>query len=478
MKDVDNDVYYGVKPLLKKERIYSFWDILLATGAWSIATWCYVQGGQIAELLGFKEGLISTICGIVLAGVIVYLTVIIPTRHGIDIWIYLRAVFGNIGVSIIALLCLAGIMGYFAINADIFASSFMNLLGYAGVSISTSWTPWIATTSVLIGMMIALKGPMAVKTSTRIMVPCLLAIGVFIVFTVFSHFSFSDLASMDPLVSGKSANTVDYMLVTEWNIAFVLAWFCSLGVLARLVKTERASYWGHMAGFSGIMAMFICIGIMTALAMYAATGTISHDPTDWLVELGGPALGSISLIFIIIANITTQGVGVYSFAVSTKVMKPDLKFSIITIFWSGWTILLIFWGGIWEYYEVLLAVLGTISGSACALILADFYIVRKQKFSMRGLYQIDNSTVYKYTKGFNIPAFISFALGIFSYFLVYDPINAVPRSDLFQYTTATGLCMLVCSVTYILLSKIKPLNNYLRKDVKEEDIKEDIKKSS
>lgn len=93
----DNDVYFGITPLLNKDRIYSYWDIVLATGAWAIATWCYVQGGTIAQILGFKEAITGTLFGMTLAGIFIYLCVIIPTRHGIDIWIYLRALLGQIG---------------------------------------------------------------------------------------------------------------------------------------------------------------------------------------------------------------------------------------------------------------------------------------------------------------------------------------------------------------------------------------------
>ncbi|WP_339183919.1 cytosine permease [Oceanobacillus sp. FSL W7-1293] len=467
MKNVDRDVYYGIMPLLKHERIYSYWDIVLATGAWAIATWCYVQGGTIASLLGFKEAITGTMFGMVLAGIIIYLCVIIPTRNGIDIWLYLRALLGHLGVSIFAIIYIAGQFGYYSINAEIYANSVMRLSDAAGFSISSVWKPLIAITCIIFGTMIALRGPIAVRTSTRIMVPSLLLVGVIILISVFSQFSIADLAAITPPDEGAYGDRhTSYMLVMEWNIAYILAWFGALGVFARLVKTERSSYWGHMTGFSVIMAGFICIGVITTLAMYASTGVVTDDPTEWLIELGGPGFGLISLIFIVIANVTTQAVGLYSFAVSSKVIMPKLKFKTVTYFWAGWVTLLILWGGIWTYYETFLAVIGATAGSVVALVIADFYIVRKQRFSMRGLYKVNGDQTYTYTGGFNIPAWVSFFVGIICYFLVYDPINAVPRSDIFLYTTATGLTMFVSAALYIILSKFTRIKNYLIKTEK------------
>ncbi len=465
MNKVDKDVYYGIAPLLNKERIYSYWDIVLATGAWAIATWCYVQGGTVASILGFKEAMTGTFFGMTLAGIVIYLCVIVPTRYGIDIWIYLRALLGHLGLSIFALIYIGGQFGYYSINAEIYANSVYRLSESAGITIPVSWKALIAITCVILGTLIALKGPFAVRTSTRIMVPSLLIIGVIILISVLTQFSFSDLTTITPPSEGAYGDRhTSYMLVMEWNIAYILAWFGALGVLSRLVKTERTSYWGHMTGFSVIMAAFICIGIVTTLAMYATTGIVTDDPTEWLIELGGPWFGILSLIFIIIANVTTQAVGLYSFAVSSKVIFPKLKFKSVTIFWAIWVSLLIFWGGIWEYYEVFLAVIGATAGAVVALFIADFYLVRKQRFSMRSLYRIKGANAYTYTKGFNIPAWISFFIGIAVYFLVYDPLNGTPRSQIFLYTTATGLTMLVSAVAYILFSQITPIKRYVLAD--------------
>jgi len=455
--------------MLRQERVYSFWDVFLATGAWAIATWCYVHGAQIAKIIGLKPAITNTIFSMILVGLMMYFLVIISTRHGIDIWIYQRAVFGYTGVMIFAIFMIAAQFGYPALNAKVYASSIMKIFAASGIPLSSSWSPWIASTCIIFGGIIALRGPIAVKKATRIMVPSLIMVGVIIVASVFIKFSPSALhAVKPPQTDTYSSFWESYMVVTEWNIAFIFAWFVALGVFARLVKTERASYWGHLSGFSGLMAVFICFGALTSLAMLAGSGVHSNDPTDWLIQLGGPLFGLLSLIFIGIANITTQAVAVYSMTVSTKVIKPEWSFNKVAIFWSFWCFMLIFWGGIWDNYNIFLSVVGAVCGPAVSLILVDFYIIRKQRFSFRSLYQVEDENAYAYTKGFNIPAIFAFTLGVIGYIYVYDPIQSLPRSNIFLFTTATGFAVIISGMTYYLLSLIKPINQYLRKDAKKQ----------
>src|SRR5699024_6222503 len=233
----------------------------------------YVHGGQIATLIGLKQSLSSTFFGMAIAGLVISLCVIITTRYGIDIWIYQKALFGYLGLIIFAVIMLASQLGYDVINTEVFASSMMKVMAASGIELSDAWIPWIATICALLGAWIAIRGPIAVRNATRIMVPMLILIGIIILATVFTKFSFSDLLQIKPLYADEYGGTREnYMVVTEWNIAFIFGWFASIGVVSRLTKTETKSYWGHFGGFTFIMASFVSIGVLTALAMLASAG--------------------------------------------------------------------------------------------------------------------------------------------------------------------------------------------------------------
>jgi len=458
---INQEVLYGIIPIKRSERIYSFFDIFLVTSGYAIATWCYVHGGYLATMVGFWQFITSTFGILSVGGLFLCLVATIGYRYGIDHWIYTRAVFGYIGVFVVLIAAILSTWGWYAINAQMYGLSIWRIMDVAGLQVGEGWIPWIALTCVFFGWWIAMKGPHAVKLSARIMVPSLLLVGAIIAILIFSTASVGEMVAMEPIYAEYYDNPREpYMLVNEWNFASIFGWLPSIGVLTRLVKRERDGYWGTWLGYALIMACFVVLGALTGLLTSNVTGEVSTDPTEWLITLGGPALGMISLIFIGVANITTMDIGVYSLALSTKILRPSWNYKIVGTLWTLWCAVLVLWGGAWIFYETFIAIVGFICGPVVGLIIADFYVIRRQRVSMKSLYDTKNGA-YKYTNGFNIVSSFAFIIGLVAYFLVYDPILFEPRSKIFFYTTATGMATMVSFFSYVILARIPALRSYL-----------------
>jgi len=465
---VSHEAYYGTIPMLRSDRIYGFWDTILVTGGCAIATWCYVQGAYVGTVLNFWQAITNTMFGMILAGLFIYLVVLISTRHGIDTWIYQKAVYGYSLFAVVFFLSVGSTWGYEATNCNLFATSMLMVGQSLGATLPENHEPLelvFGLVCLVLGLLIAMKGPVAVRTATKIMVPCLFAVGVFIMVLVFLESSPSELQAITPLYADYYDKQTAYTLSFEWNIAFIFAWAPVLGVIPRLVKTERKSFWGHLIGYSALMAWFICIGAMTSLLM-GSQGVYSVDPTEWLLQLAGSKLGLLSFIFIGFANVTTQAVCVYSLSVSTKIINNKWDYRAITITWSVLCGVLVVCR-VWEYYTVFVSFVGALSVPLVTLILVDYYAVRRGRFSLRSLYRVEGRFSYRYSKGFNLVTLACFCLGIVCYFLVYDPIGAVPRSPIFYVTTASGLDALVAGGSYWLLSRVPAVRRYLMKDQEE-----------
>ena len=99
-EQIEREAYLGILPVGAKERTYGFLDALLVLSGYCIATWSYTQGSYLATLVGFKQLLIGAFFGAILMLMIYQLPVILSVRYGIDIWIWLRSVFGTKGVKI------------------------------------------------------------------------------------------------------------------------------------------------------------------------------------------------------------------------------------------------------------------------------------------------------------------------------------------------------------------------------------------
>ena len=456
-----NEAFYGTIPTLNspEERIYSFWDMVWLTGGYAIASWCYVQGGWLAAMLTFKQLVFSTLFVFILGGLFAYTLTIISCRHGMDVFFFMRAIFGETGMVIMTFLIFVSGWGYSAINAQLYANSFIKILAAGGLALNEAWIPWLGSTCVIIGTVLAIRGPIVVKWATRIMVPSLLAVGGIMMVLLLKNVSWNGLNNLQPIDAASYA--APYPIAVEWNLAYVLAWISVLGVIPRFAKSERISYWSHVLGFSVIMGGFVILGGMTGLVMAAKTGVVSLDPTEWLISLGGAYLGLMSVFVVALANVTTTAIDLYSVTVSSKILRPTAEFKHVCLGWASFILVLLFWGGIWEYYNTFLGVVGIIVGPILGLILTDYFFVRNQRISMRDAYMVQGHRKYYYSRGFNLVSLFCFALGVGAYVWCYDSVNIVPRQQVFYVCTATGWSVLVSSSVYFLLSRMERFRRYM-----------------
>lgn len=460
MDEIGKETYYGIMPVLSNERLYDFKEAVLVTAGYGIATWCFVQGAFISSVLPFYMAIIATLVGIIFFAVPAFLITVVPARYGCDIWIYQRVIYGYRLNFIFLLFAVAFGSGWDAVNARVFADSIILVANTLGAELGGGWTPWIGSICVLLGFLIAWFGPVAVKKTSFIIIPILLLIAAFMVVMIFLHISPRELNAVTPIaLHDYNSMEEGLMYVMESNFAYCIAWFSCLGILPRLMKSERSNVWGHLLGMGLIMALFICIGVLSGTFM-SSLGIYSEDPTEALIVIGGPYAGGICLLAIACANISTQALELYAYALATKVLKPDWSYRKILIGWMLLVLIMTFSGKIWDYYSAFVSIGGCIYAPAIAIFLADFFVVRKQKFSMRSIYMLERE--YHFTHGFNLVTLVSFIIGIAVYFLLFDPLTYTANSPLFFYTTGTGASFVASGICYISFSKIPAFKRYLK----------------
>lgn len=466
-QNANSEAVFGIVPMLTKERTHGFWKMAALTSIWALAPWCFTQGSAIVSVLGLKAALTNLIGIIVLFSIIYLLTVVIPTRDGIDTWVYQRAVFGNKGYAVLWLILMLSTWGWEAILCQIYGSSIGSLFQMAtGSEMNGTAVLLIGATCVVIGSAIACMGPDIITKISYVVIPGIIIACIVILYYVFSHYSWNELMSMKATSEGGSFHE-NYMLATEWNLAFVCAWYGSMGVLSRLGKSERASYWGFMAGFGVVYALIACVGAIGSIAVTDMTGVYSTDPAEWFTQMGG-GIAVLCLICLIATDIAVMAVAMYSLSVSTKVILPKWKYTWIVVLWSVWILFLYFSGVMGEYYNVFLAVVGFIGGPSIMIVLVDYFLVRKRTFSMANIFNQTRESKYYYTKGFNLAGIAAFLCGTIAYFAVYDPINGVGRSFLFNILTGTGSSCIAAAAVYYLLSKVPRVRAYLLRDQKQQ----------
>jgi NCS1 family nucleobase:cation symporter-1 len=150
------------------------------------------------------------------------LPVILSVRYGIDIWIWLRSVFGKRGVTLMTVVIILINFPWYAVCADLFSSSMENLLKIFGIGLPDFSHTVLAILCVIIGTALAYKGLGTITWTTRILVPLLLLLGVMVVIVGFTSVPFHAIWSYIPERDEGEPDIIPYIISIEANFAFVI----------------------------------------------------------------------------------------------------------------------------------------------------------------------------------------------------------------------------------------------------------------
>ena len=462
---IQQETITGIVPMTNKERQYSFWDLFLSTSGFAIATWCYTQGAYVAQYLTFNQMLINIFSFNIIWVFIECLPILFAVKYGIDLWIWLRAVLGKRGVALLSTIISLANFGWYAVAANLFASSMIHLTNNFGLGLEKGvWAPILGTFCVLIGTFIALGGPEVIKWTNRFLVIALLIAGLIIVGICFVAVPITDIMNIQPATQGDLTPLERFMLSGEGNVAFAFSWSTQALVLPRLAKSERSGYWATALSYGVVAPFFVATGGVMALAMFVKTGIYESDPTTMLSTLSTPAFALLSLLLVAFANIGTQGTGSYVNCMIVKSGMPKVSYKLMVWIAMVYVSLLTIWGGVEEYFGSFISLAAYIQGPIIGMIVVDYFILRKRKLDLRSAYFLEGHDAYEFTKGFNLVGlscvFISLLVAVL---FVYNPVTAQIQSPIFLVTTGSGFTAILGGLLYGLAS-LTPLRSYMIKD--------------
>lgn len=459
----------GIVPMLGKDRRYGFWDLFLCTSGFAIATWCYTQGAYVAEYMSFKHLLVNVFCFNIIWLTIECIPVFFAVRYGIDLWIWLRSVLGMKGVAILATVISLANFGWYGVNAQLFGSSVINLLGAFGVVLEPSfWKPALGVLCVVIGTAIALGGPEVIRWTSRILVSALLVVGVVVVVLCFTSVPFADIAAVKPHVEGDPL--VNFMLSAEGNVAFAFSWSTQALVLPRLCTTESKGYWGTNLAYGIVAPFFVAAGGVMAFAMFVKTGVYESDPTKMLATLCGPGAALLSLLMVVFANIGTQGIGSYVNCMIVKAGMPRITYRAMVIFAMFYVSALTIWGWVMDNFGAFISLAAYIQGPIIGMSVVDYLIVKRRKISLWAAYLRPGHDAYHFTHGFNLVGLGCMVIAFVSCLVfVYNPLSGAVKSPIFLALTGSGYTA-VCGGLLYWLASISPLRRYMIKDRNDLDL--------
>jgi nucleobase:cation symporter-1, NCS1 family len=250
-----------------------------------------------------------------------------------------------------------------------------------------------------------------------------------------------------PAVAPAEDEKANWASAVEVLVASNLSWWAYTGAIVRNGPSARQSLWPVVVGLGLGVGVGSLTGFYAGLAMPASGG----DPTQFLVDIGGPVVGVITLAFIVLANIGTALVGVYASTLALRQMPGAQRWS-----WQVSTLVAVlpafvlagfFADAVFARFGAFLAFLGICFGPICGIQIVDYYILRKQRYNVADLYDARPTGGYRYLGGINPVGLLAFVLGVATYIYLLDPVTYESHAP-FQYMTASIPAIVVAGVVH------------------------------
>ena len=287
---------------------------------------------------------------------------------------------------------------------------------------------WIIVTA-LAQLIITAYGFRSITWLQRISVPLLILLSIVTVVIVFKNFGASHITSYSP------AAPLGIMIGVDIIAANAFAWGPMVCDYTRYAKSGKGAGFGTLIGSLLGAASFMFVGAIS----YVATG--SPNPVDFLLSQG---LGIPALLIIVLSSLTTNVVNLYSSGISFVNVFPKVEPWKIIVPLGVIVGLIAIIPNLIGHFITFLTIVGAIFVPLIAIMLVDFYIVKKKNVKAEDLLVEDKTSRYWFKGGFNWPALIVWFIGIAIY-------------NVFSYVwTAIGACVptfIIICILYLIVGK-------------------------
>jgi NCS1 family nucleobase:cation symporter-1 len=452
----EQEAAFSTLPVLREERIWGFGDFTWVNIGLAIATWAFLIGGSTALFVGAKAGIAAIIIGNVIAVPLMALATCVPSaKYGLEQYTSLRSVFGKNGTRLIVFGFVTLIeMGWAAVLAIMFGRATTNVADEAfGMKASPNgaFVIAMALAAIAISWFILVKGPVSIKWFNRIVAPGLTLVTVVMLVLIFSAKSWGEILAAKP-IEPFGDRLLDYMIAIEFNLAAGFSWWPVMGSLARLTRTQRASFWPNMIGLYAAAVVASIVGLLAALALG------DSDPTVWMIPLGGTLMGIIALVFVAFANVTSIVSIIYSTCLAIrlaggKLLEP-VSWAVLTgVFFLVPAVAVFFPSVMYDNFFKFLVYTSLGFAPLSGVYLVDFFFLRRTRLHVRDLYEPSSRSRYAFWGDFNPAAIAAVIVGAVVYYVLLNPLS-LEGLGVFRFVSASIPSFLAAGLVHYVLTKL------------------------
>ncbi len=388
---------YSLRPVPREQRSFGFLDNFAIWFGADMGIAVFWAGALLTPFLSLRDALIAIIIGHVVGNFLMGLVGLMGARTGVPTMVLARGALGIRGSYLPSILNYIQLVGWTAVMIDVAARAMDTV--YAGfVEGGSLYIVW----AVVFGAAVTLwtiVGPEKWKLLEKMAVALLLILSAWLVYVVTTRFDFWELLNR-PGVGG-----MPFWIGLDLVIAMPISWIPLIADYARFSRSLRGCFWGIYLGH------FVGSGLCYFLGALTNVAASFPDPIAIVAAYG---LGIPAMLIILFSTTTTAFLDIYSAAITFKnvFLRANVRKQVLVVGMLGTGIALLFPP---EQYEWFLLFIGGAFTSLAAIMLADFFLVKRGYNAYELLRREGN---YWYFGGVNIKAVVVWAFGFIFYMLL------------------------------------------------------------
>ena len=409
-------------PTGPEDRTWTTYNIAALWIGMSIVITTYLlASGLMAAGMNWWQALLTISLGNILVLIPMLLNAHAGTKYGVPFPVFVRASFGVRGANFAAIARALVACGWFGIQTwlgglalDALTTAawagWANVTGHAFIAYFVFWA---------IQLVIILTGIEGVKWFESLAAPLLIAGGIALLIWGFVAGGGIGpvFANSAKLQQGDASFWALFWPSLAANVGYWITLSLNIPDFTRYAQSQRSQVIGQAIGLPLTMTAFSFIGIAVTAATVVVFGEAIWDPVQLVTRLTGdiPALLIFAMFVIAIAQISTN--------MAANVVSPSFDFSNLApkyiSFRTGGIITAIL--GIISFPWVLLETAGayiftwlvgygSLLGAIGAVMIVDYWIVRRRQLSLADLYKMEGR--YAYSGGWNWRAILAVFVGV------------------------------------------------------------------
>ena len=409
-------------PTGPEERTWSTYNIAALWIGMSIVVTTYaLAAGLMAAGMNWWQALLTISLGNVIVLIPMLLNAHAGTKYGIPFPVFVRASFGVRGANFAAMARALVACGWFGIQTWLGGLALDAL-------VTAAWGDWAGVTGHgfimflvfwTLQLVIILTGVEGVKYFQSFAAPLLIVGSAALLVWGFSAGGgiTEVFTNSSRLQEGRTPFWTLFWPSLAANVGYWITVSLNIPDFTRYAQSQRSQLVGQAIGLPLTMTAFSFVGIAVTAATIVVFDEAIWDPVAVITRVTGdiPALLIVAMVVIVIAQISTN--------MAANVVSPSFDFSnlapkyisfrtggiitaVIGVVSFPWLLL----ENVGAYIFTWLVGYGSLLGAIGAVMIADYWLLRRRRLDLAQLYKTDG--IYSYSGGWNWRAIAAVLIGV------------------------------------------------------------------